>query len=73
MYSVLDCLKRFLPEMQAANSRLDQQNIGSLTDCNMENLEHCDGPVIEMVGVLHLRFLIQAFFRVSWWRLDVCW
>lgn len=48
---VLSRLKTFLPEIAAANTQLDEQMQQSPSACNIENVQDCDGPIIEMVSV----------------------
>jgi len=47
--SVIDHLKCFLPEMAAANAKLDQQMQQAPESCNIENVSESDERVIEMV------------------------
>jgi len=47
--AVVDCLKSFLPEMAAANAKLDQQMQQLPEACNIENISESDECVIEMV------------------------
>ena len=47
--SVIDRLKCFLPEMAAANAKLDQQMQQAPESCNIENVSESDERVIEMV------------------------
>ncbi|CAH1266397.1 C12orf45 [Branchiostoma lanceolatum] len=43
--AVLSSVKRFLPQLSAANEQLQMAAPGQL---DIQNVEHCDGPVIEM-------------------------
>ncbi|XP_035677284.1 uncharacterized protein LOC118416302 [Branchiostoma floridae] len=43
--AVLNSVKRFLPQLSAANQQLQMAAPGQL---DIQNLEDCDGPVIEM-------------------------
>eukprot|EP00058_Branchiostoma_floridae_P021181 XP_002606671.1 hypothetical protein BRAFLDRAFT_72560 [Branchiostoma floridae] len=43
--AVLSSVKRFLPQLSAANQQLQMAAPGQL---DIQNLEDCDGPVIEM-------------------------
>jgi len=47
--AVVDRLKSFLPEMAAANAKLDQQMQQSPEACNIEKVSESDERVIEMV------------------------
>jgi len=50
--AVVDRLKCFLPEMAAANAKLDQQMQQSPEACDIENISKSDERVIEMVRCL---------------------
>ena len=49
-FAVVDRLKSFLPEMAAANSKLEEQMQQSPEACNIENISESDERVIEMVS-----------------------
>jgi len=56
--AVVDRLKCFLPEMAAANAKLDEQMQQSPDACNIENVSEPDGRVIEMVRFIRQNSLI---------------
>ena len=50
-FAVINRLKHFLPQMEAANSVLDKHLAdNSHADVNIESLEGCENSIIEMVS-----------------------
>ncbi|XP_054751196.2 NOP protein chaperone 1-like [Lytechinus pictus] len=47
--SVLDRVKSFLPQMEVANKQLEERIAdGKTVDLDIENVDNCEGPIIEM-------------------------
>jgi len=66
--AVVNRLKCFLPEMSAANAKLDQQIQQSPEAYDIENVSDSDERVIEMVSSIHLLYNYKCLISsaTSW-------
>ena len=50
--SALERARSFLPQLVAANSELEKKIKDDPESCNIENVDDCTGPIIEMVHIV---------------------
>ena len=64
-FAVLDRVKSFLPQMEEANKQLDEKIAeGSTLDLDIENVDDCEGPIIEMVHTSSLETNIMRNINI---------